>query len=175
MATYGLAFRLQLQTIDIAADRVDQLQPDLIAALIRLGEVAPLKQRLDDAISRALMQADLICDFRQSHRTPRFCHCFDDIQRSVDRLYSLIFCHRLPLPFFSFLCLSLPFLYCNTKVKKIARKNFKISRFPSIFLIAKRPLLLYTEWTWKLREMSKSITHEDICRPAPAGVHLKEG
>ena len=98
-------FRLQLQTIDIAADRVDQLQSDLIAALICLGEVAPLKQRLDDAISCALMQADLVCDFRQSHRTPRFCHCFDDIQRSVDRLYSLIFCHRLPLPFFAFLIL----------------------------------------------------------------------
>ena len=95
-------FRLQLQTIDIAADCVDQLQSDLIAALIRLGEVAPLKQRLDDAISCALMQADLVCDFRQSHRTPRFCHCFDDIQRSVDRLYSLIFCHRLP-PAFLFL------------------------------------------------------------------------
>ena len=43
--------RLQLQTIDIAADCVDQLQPNLIAALICLGEVAALKQRLDDAIS----------------------------------------------------------------------------------------------------------------------------
>ena len=90
----GSGLRLELQTVDIASNRADKLQPDFVTAVPILGQISPIQQSRGNAVHGAFVHVQAFRDFSDPQSAAFLGENLNDVQRAIHRLYIVIRFHK---------------------------------------------------------------------------------
>ena len=84
---------LKIQAVDITAYRLYEFDPYLIMSIMRLIQLSAIIKRLDDPVSRTLVESHAACYLRHPQARLLYSQNFYFIQSSVYVLYYSFICH----------------------------------------------------------------------------------